>query len=88
MRDNGGHAVAMTYSMDAVYDMKPGEVFWAASDVGWVVGHSHRLRALLFGCSTVLYEGKPVRTPDAGHVSVKNIKLRCCFRADRLPCGT
>ncbi len=67
VRDNGGHAVAMTYSMDAVYDMKPGEVFWAASDVGWVVGHSYIVYApLLFGCSTVLYEGKPVRTPDAG----------------------
>jgi len=67
VRDHGGHAVAMTYSMQAVYDMKPGEVFWAASDVGWVVGHSYIVYApLLFGCSTVLYEGKPVRTPDAG----------------------
>ena len=67
VRDHGGHAVAMTYSMQAVYDMKPGEVFWAASDVGWVVGHSYIIYApLLFGCSTVLYEGKPVRTPDAG----------------------
>ncbi|MDC0882528.1 propionyl-CoA synthetase [Litorivicinus sp.] len=67
VRDHGGHAVAMTYSMDLVYDMKPGEVFWAASDVGWVVGHSYIVYApLLFGCSTVLYEGKPVRTPDAG----------------------
>lgn len=67
VRDNGGHAVAMTYSMQAIYDMKPGEVFWAASDIGWVVGHSYIVYApLLFGCSTVLYEGKPVRTPDAG----------------------
>ena len=67
VRDHGGHAVAMTYSMQAVYDMRPGEVFWAASDVGWVVGHSYIVYApLLFGCSTVLYEGKPVRTPDAG----------------------
>ena len=67
VRDNGGHAVAMCYSMSAVYDMSPGEVFWAASDVGWVVGHSYIVYApLLFGCSTVLYEGKPVKTPDAG----------------------
>jgi len=67
VRDNGGHAVAMCYSMSAVYDMNPGEVFWAASDVGWVVGHSYIVYApLLFGCSTVLYEGKPVKTPDAG----------------------
>jgi propionyl-CoA synthetase len=67
VRDNGGHAVALHYSMDVVYGMKPGEVFWAASDVGWVVGHSYIVYApLLFGCTTVLYEGKPVRTPDAG----------------------
>ena len=67
VRDNGGHAVAMHYSMKAIYDMNPGEVFWAASDVGWVVGHSYIVYApLLSGLSTVLYEGKPVRTPDAG----------------------
>jgi propionyl-CoA synthetase len=67
VRDNGGHAVAMRYSMKSVYDMNPGEVFWAASDVGWVVGHSYIIYApLLSGLSTVLYEGKPVRTPDAG----------------------
>jgi len=67
VRDNGGHAVAMHYSMKAVYDMNPGEVFWAASDVGWVVGHSYIVYApLLSGLSAVLYEGKPVRTPDAG----------------------
>ncbi len=67
VRDNGGHAVAMHYSMEVVYGMKPGEVFWAASDVGWVVGHSYIVYApLIYGCSTVLYEGKPVRTPDAG----------------------
>ena len=67
VRDNGGHAVAMRYSMKAIYDMNPGEVFWAASDVGWVVGHSYIVYApLLTGLSTVLYEGKPVRTPDAG----------------------
>ena len=67
VRDNGGHAVALRYTMKAVYDMAPGEVFWAASDVGWVVGHSYIVYApLLAGCTTVLFEGKPVGTPDAG----------------------
>lgn len=67
VRDNGGHAVAMRYSMKAIYNMEPGDVFWAASDVGWVVGHSYIVYApLLTGLSTVLYEGKPVNTPDAG----------------------
>ncbi len=66
IRDNGSHAVAMRYSMKAIYDMDPGDTFWAASDVGWVVGHSYIVYApLLSGLSTVLYEGKPVRTPDA-----------------------
>ncbi|MEZ4387007.1 MAG: propionyl-CoA synthetase [Candidatus Krumholzibacteriia bacterium] len=67
VRDNGGHAVALKYSMKTVYNTNPGEVFWAASDVGWVVGHSYIVYGpLIHGCSTVLYEGKPVRTPDAG----------------------
>jgi len=67
VRDHGGHAVAMRYSMQAVYDALPGDVFWAASDVGWVVGHSYIVYGpLLTGCTSVLYEGKPVRTPDAG----------------------
>lgn len=67
VRDNGGHAVALKYSMEAVYDTKPGEVYWAASDVGWVVGHSYIVYAPLFqGCTTIVYEGKPVKTPDAG----------------------
>ena len=67
VRDNGGHAVAMRYSMKVMYDMQPGDVFWAASDVGWVVGHSYIVYApLIAGCTTILYEGKPVRTPDAG----------------------
>ncbi len=67
VRDNGGHAVALEWSMGAVYDVGPGEVFWAASDIGWVVGHSYIVYApLLHGCTTVLYEGKPVGTPDAG----------------------
>ncbi|QKK02979.1 MAG: propionyl-CoA synthetase [Pseudomonadota bacterium] len=67
VRDHGGHAVAMHYSMEVVYGMRPGEVFWAASDVGWVVGHSYIVYApLLYGCTSILFEGKPVRTPDAG----------------------
>jgi len=67
VRDNGGHAVALEWTMKHVYDVDPGEVYWAASDVGWVVGHSYIVYAPLFhGCTTVLYEGKPVGTPDAG----------------------
>src|SRR5215831_6262782 len=67
VRDNGGHAVALTWSMRYVYDTHPGEVFWAASDIGWVVGHSYIVYApLLAGCTTILYEGKPVGTPDPG----------------------
>jgi propionyl-CoA synthetase len=67
VRDNGGHAVALHWSMKAIYGLDPGEVFWTASDVGWVVGHSYIVYApLLAGCTTVLYEGKPVGTPDAG----------------------
>ncbi|MBL3556625.1 propionyl-CoA synthetase [Marinobacter sp. JB05H06] len=67
VRDNGGHAVALRYSMQLVYDASPGDVYWAASDVGWVVGHSYIVYAPLFaGCTTILYEGKPVKTPDAG----------------------
>jgi propionyl-CoA synthetase len=84
VRDNGGHAVALTYSMQAIYNMKPGEVFWAASDIGWVVGHSYIVYApLLFGCSTVLYEGKPVRTPDAGAFwrVVEEYKVKVLFTA-------
>jgi propionyl-CoA synthetase len=66
-RDTGGHAVALADSMRTVYGVEPGDVFWAASDVGWVVGHSYIVYApLLAGCTAVLYEGKPVRTPDAG----------------------
>jgi propionyl-CoA synthetase len=67
VRDNGGHAVALKWSMKYFYGMQPGEVFWAASDVGWVVGHSYIVYGpLLMGCTTVLYEGKPVGTPDPG----------------------
>lgn len=67
VRDNGGHAVALNWTMKAIYGLNPGEVFWAASDVGWVVGHSYIVYGpLLYGATTVLYEGKPVGTPDPG----------------------
>ena len=67
VRDNGGHAVAMHWSMKNIYDVEAGDVYWAASDVGWVVGHSYIVYApLLAGCTTVMYEGKPVGTPDPG----------------------
>ena len=67
VRDNGGHATALNYSMKAIYNIEPGDVFLAASDVGWVVGHSYIVYApLLAGATTIVYEGKPVRTPDAG----------------------
>jgi propionyl-CoA synthetase len=67
VRDNGGHLVALNWSMKNIYAMRPGEVFWAASDVGWVVGHSYIVYApLIYGCSSIMYEGKPVGTPDAG----------------------
>ena len=67
VRDNGGHAVALLWSMRHIYDIAPGDVFWAASDVGWVVGHSYIVYGpLLVGATTVLYEGKPVGTPDPG----------------------
>jgi propionyl-CoA synthetase len=67
VRDNGGHLVALNWSMKNIYDMDPGEVFWAASDVGWVVGHSYIVYGpLIHGCTTIVYEGKPVGTPDAG----------------------
>jgi propionyl-CoA synthetase len=67
VRDNGGHAVALRWSTGNLYDIQPGDTYWAASDIGWVVGHSYIVYApLLTGCTTVLYEGKPVGTPDAG----------------------
>jgi propionyl-CoA synthetase len=67
VRDNGGHAVALHWSLRNIYGVQPDEVFWTASDVGWVVGHSYIVYApLLLGCTTVMYEGKPVGTPDAG----------------------
>jgi propionyl-CoA synthetase len=67
VRDNGGHLVALKWTMKAIYDIDAGDVFWAASDVGWVVGHSYIVYAPLFkGATTILFEGKPVGTPDAG----------------------
>jgi propionyl-CoA synthetase len=67
VRDNAGHMVVLKWSMSNIYDVQPGEVYWAASDVGWVVGHSYIVYApLLHGCTSILYEGKPVGTPDAG----------------------
>ncbi len=67
VRDQGGHAVALHWSMENIYGMQAGEVFWAASDIGWVVGHSYIVYApLLLGCTTILYDGQPIGTPDAG----------------------
>jgi propionyl-CoA synthetase len=67
VRDNGGHAVALYWTMKNIYDVDPGEVYWAASDVGWIVGHSYIVYSpLLHGNTTIIYEGKPVGTPDAG----------------------
>ena len=92
VRDNGGHAVALAWSMANIYDIHPGDVYWAASDVGWVVGHSYIVYGpLLAGCTTVLYEGKPVGTPDAGAfwrvISEHGVRTMFCaptaFRAIR-----
>jgi propionyl-CoA synthetase len=67
VRDNGGHAVALRWSLENIYDVEPGDVYWSASDVGWVVGHSYIVYAPLFtGCTTIIFEGKPVGTPDPG----------------------
>jgi propionyl-CoA synthetase len=84
VRPNGGHAVALDWSMDSIYDVKPGDVYWAASDIGWVVGHSYIVYApLLHGCTTILYEGKPVGTPDAGAFwrVIEQHGVNCLFTA-------
>ncbi len=84
VRDNGGHAVAMKYSLPSIYDAREGDVFWAASDVGWVVGHSYIVYApLINGCTTILYEGKPIRTPDAGAFwrVIEEYKVKIFFTA-------
>ncbi len=84
VRDNGGHMVALKWTMENLYGIKPGEVFWAASDVGWVVGHSYIVYApLLHGATTVVYEGKPVGTPDAGAFwrMIEEYKIAALFTA-------
>ena len=84
VRENGGHAVALKYSMKAIYNTEPGEVYFAASDVGWVVGHSYIVYGpLLHGCSTILYEGKPVMTPDGGAFwrLIEEYKINALFTA-------
>ena len=82
VRDNGGHAVALHWTMaERLRRRSPGDVFWAASDVGWVVGHSYIVYApLLAGCTTVMYEGKPVGTPDAGRVLARDRASTACAR--------
>ncbi len=84
IRANGGHMVALSWSMKNIYNVEPGDVFWAASDVGWVVGHSYIVYApLIEGCTTVVYEGKPVGTPDAGAFwrVISEHKVRSFFTA-------
>ncbi|MGB5092832.1 MAG: propionyl-CoA synthetase [Parvibaculum sp.] len=84
VRDNGGHMVALKWSMKHIYNVDPGDVYWAASDVGWVVGHSYIVYGpLLHGCTTILFEGKPVGTPDAGTFwrVVRDHKVKVLFTA-------
>jgi propionyl-CoA synthetase len=84
VRPNGGHAVALDWSMENIYNVKPGDVYWAASDIGWVVGHSYIVYApLLHGCTTILYEGKPIGTPDAGAFwrVIQQHGVNCLFTA-------
>ena len=89
VRDNGGHMVALKWSMKNLYGVEPGESWWSASDIGWVVGHSYIVYApLLHGCTSILYEGKPVGTPDAGafwRVISEHGAVALLHRADRLP---
>ena len=84
IRDNGGYATALKFSMKNFYDIDPGDVFWAASDIGWTVGHSYTIYGpLLHGCTTIMYEGKPVRTPDAGAFwrVIEQHKVKALFTA-------
>jgi propionyl-CoA synthetase len=84
VRDNGGHAVALKWTMKAIYDIDEDDTWWAASDVGWVVGHSYIVYAPLFkGCTTILFEGKPVGTPDAGVFwrVISQHQVKCMFTA-------
>ena len=84
VRDNGGHVVALKWTMKSIYNVDPGDVYWAASDIGWVVGHSYIIYAPLFkGCTSIMYEGKPVGTPDAGAFwrVISQHKVRTMFTA-------
>mgnify|MGYP001158395455 FL=1 len=84
VRDNGGHAVSLKWSMKNIYNIEPGDIYWAASDIGWVVGHSYIVYAPLFhGCTTVLFEGKPIGTPDAGTFwrIISEYKVKVLFTA-------
>jgi propionyl-CoA synthetase len=84
VRDNGGHAVALKWTMKNIYNVEAGDVYWAASDVGWVVGHSYIVYGpLLKGCTTVIYEGKPVGTPDPGAFwrMINEYKIKVLFTA-------
>ncbi len=84
VRDNGGHAVSLKWSMKNIYNVEPGDVYWAASDIGWVVGHSYIVYApLLHGCTTILFEGKPVGTPDSGTFwrIISEYKVKVLFTA-------
>jgi len=84
VRPNGGHAVALKWSMKHIYNVQPGDVYWAASDIGWVVGHSYIVYApLLHGCTSILYEGKPIGTPDASAFwrVIDQHKVKCLFTA-------
>mgnify|MGYP006261140489 FL=1 len=88
VRDTAGHIVALNWSMKNVYDVDPGETFWAASDVGWVVGHSYIIYAPLFaGNTAIMFEGKPVGTPDAGVYwrVIEQHKVNALFTAHRIP---
>ena len=89
VRDNGGHLVALKWSMFNLYGVKPGEVWWCGSDIGWVVGHSYIIYAPLFhGATSIMYEGKPIGTPDAGafwRVISRTQGGRAVHRADRVP---
>ena len=84
VRDNGGHAVSLKWSMKNIYNVEPGDVYWAASDIGWVVGHSYIVYGPLFhGCTTILFEGKPIGTPDAGTFwrIISEYKVKVLFTA-------
>src|SRR5262249_28681173 len=89
VRDNGGHAVALQWTMNNIYDLRPGEVYWTASAIGWVVGDPYNVYGpRRHGCTTVLYEGKPVGTPDAGRLLARGLPARglhAVHHPDRIP---